>query len=190
MSVVSAPTRAGRSPYHSEPSIEAPNPTTSVRSRNPKPAYPRAIRPRAGVQPDTAACSRTTARTACRPRPGSRCRSGDAHPAAVPGIRRPASPPAVRATYPSPRADPCPGLDYVAANPCKLVRLVPLRVCDVADLIQSRATQSLLWERAANRTVSLVSTRRPNPKWKAPNPKWTPRSASTPKVDPVRVVAN
>jgi hypothetical protein len=53
MSVVSAPTRAGRSPYHSEPSIEAPNPTTSVRRRNPKPAYPRAIRPAVGDQRGT-----------------------------------------------------------------------------------------------------------------------------------------
>ena len=69
MSVVSAPTRAGRSPYHSEPSIEAPNPTTSVRRRNPKPAYPRAIRPAAGDQRGHPPGSRRVAGTPAHPRP-------------------------------------------------------------------------------------------------------------------------
>ena len=189
MSVVSAPTRAGRSLYNSEPSIEAPNPTTSVRRRNPKPAYPRAIRPAAGDQRGHGGLVPTSRGDARRPtaRP-RRWQPRGSHAAAALHARRPTSPTAVRTTYPSLRANPASTLDYVPANSLQIGDFIAQGVPRGCHLIQSSRVRSQLWKRSANLGYFGVSRRWPHPKEVAPNPSFLGPILTTAKVDPARVI--
>ena len=125
MSVVSAPTRAGRSPYHSEPSIEAPNPTTSAGGATKTGRYAGDSGLSARVQPDrvagpTAARRTHTASLGTRRRPLNLTQA----PFPTPGGPTPLT--AVRAAYPSPRANPASSLDYVRA---KSLQIATIRGC-------------------------------------------------------------
>ena len=116
MSVVSAPSGAGRSPYNSEPSIEVPEATSRL----------------GRIKPETSANTRDT-RSPIRTTTGERVANGHVNSVIVARpthgklpeetveftTARPATVTAVMATHPSPRASRTRTLDYIPGNAWK-----------------------------------------------------------------------
>jgi len=162
MSVVSAPSGAGRSLYNSEPSIEATEATNRVGRNRPEPRRtPATLRlSRANHNPSS------TCRMALRMRP----------PVTSPGHRkvveetvelttaRSVSVKAVMATYPSLRASRLSALEYIKEKPCKWQRSVGVGQHRRYQRNANKAPQLGTLEKVCKSGYSLARRQRPNSK--------------------------